>query len=125
MFLLDHLAEISSAVALIAAVVSPWVTAAINNRHQLKMERIRFNVVHRAEVIERFISCAGEAISDYSNIGRFGAALGEAYVYLPDHILNDVDALSNAIYEADAEKALSLLSDVCRALRDEGIRPSI
>lgn len=127
MFIFDYLAEISAAIALIAAVVSPWITAAINNRHEVKMERLRFNTQHRAEVIEKFIHCAGQAVSmqTIETLSAFGDSLGEAYIYLPEELHSDIEVLTEHILQHDKKFANETFTRICKELRKADIRPLI
>lgn len=107
-----------SIVALVSSVLSPVLVAFVNLINEHAVFRRKFHFEHKVEVIERYISSAGEAIFSRSEDSRaaFGRVCGEIYLYLPSGYWKMADELRNAIRDCDYTKAADFFSVLCKAI---------
>lgn len=122
--------DIIALAALAIAVLSPFLTAYLNNRHQLKMKRIEFNLEHRAQVIENYIRATGETIITHKPISsqfgpHYGTYFGEVFIYVPNDLwpllvrINEKFKLS--LYDEAQVDFLAL----CQKLAELEVRPDV
>ena len=118
-----------AAIALVVSVLSPIFTAILNNRYQLKLKRIEFNLQHRAEVIEGYIRTAGKATKSptYENISDFGKYANEIYLYLDDSFWPYLDTINNSLIFDNFiyETAYQNLQILTKKLSNSSVRPKI
>lgn len=116
---------IISSISLFASFASPLLTAAIKNRHELKMYNLGFFVQHRAEAIERYIASVGAVIhgSCDEDLREYGTHLGEIYLYVPERLWLQIEQIDLAIRAKQRENAADRLFDLCQELSKEHPRP--
>jgi len=122
--------EIASIIIAIAAlafsVVSPVITAWLNNSHQLKMKQIEFNLERRAQAIENYVRAIGETIhTKRPDLTHCGSSYGEIFLYLPEELWPLVKQINSYILEYDYDRATPLFDELCSALSKIEVRPSI
>ena len=71
--------------AAISAIIAPAITSIINNRHALKVIKIEKFIASRINIIEKYVSTAGQLISHPSHESRleFGNYCSQIYLYVP------------------------------------------
>ena len=110
---------IISGIALVAAVISPILTAIINNRHEIKMYNQRYYKEHRADVIENYIRYTG-SISKHSatseDFRQYGKYSKEIYLYLPDDLWCTIDSIHDCISNSEYNHASDFLAILCKEL---------
>ena len=111
--------------ALLVSVLSPTLTAIVNNSHARKMHELEFYQSHRVSAIESFIRSAGRCCGDgaMENFGEHGAHFGEIYMYIPETLWPMVDDINAALAEPDYKKAQSALLKFCKELSRAGLAP--
>lgn len=112
--------------ALAFSVVSPVITAHLNNRHQLKMKQIEFNLERRAQAIENYVRAVGETIhTQRPDTAHCGSSYGEIFLYLPEDLWPLVRQINSCLLEAEYQQASGYFDTLCAALSKIEVRPSI
>ena len=124
-------------IALVVSVVSPVLTAISNNRFHLKLMRKEFYHKHRAEVIEGYLSSAGQIIYSASseNLAAFGKFSHEIYLYADASMWDDIKELNEILSPLSQNvysnkpidiiyipRALMLLEKITKAFAAAGVR---
>lgn len=80
----------------LAAVISPIVTALINNKHQLKLKNLEIYELAKRNALENFIKCASRCFDSRSlgNLYDYYNSLNNLYIYFSD-IPSEVSNLEN------------------------------
>lgn len=131
---LDRVSAIIAATAVLLSILSPFITAAITARNNLKLQKLQFKhdleirnaefyTRHRADVIERFIRSAGAMIEweDPATAKEFGTASGEIYLYVSPSLWQNIDSLLAAMRTSTAQARDEYL-DLCKLLNREAVR---
>ena len=108
---------IISGIALVAAVLSPVITAIVNNTHQSKIDRQRYFDEHRAQVIENYIRSVGELCEDVDREQfrrSYGKNSKEIYLYLPESLWGKIDQIDYSVYQRHHRQACILLTELCK-----------
>jgi len=76
--------------ALFAAIISPVITALINNHHQRRMKEIEIFHERRLELISAYLEAAGKVslCPTTGTISEYGKAYGRAAIYFPPKLLD-------------------------------------
>ncbi len=122
----DYWSAIISGIALVAAVVSPVITALVNNKHQLQLKNIEYYSHHRATAIENYIYIVGQICSETvcePYLSTYGRISKEIYLYLPQTFWKEIDDIDNLIQNQKFRDASSLLSELCKRLNECHPRP--
>lgn len=97
---------IALAISIVGTIASPLITSWLNNKHQLKMYKLksesnRIDKINdaRASTLKSFISNTGKCISVTSldNMSDFGSSYFAAYQYIPEEYWSNLDSLFNDI----------------------------
>lgn len=110
---------IISGIALVAAVLSPVITAIVNNKYQSKINRQKYFDEHRAQVIENYIQSVGELCEDVDRESfrrAYGRNSKEIYLYLPQELWSKVDSIDSLIYRNNHRQACIVLAELCKEL---------
>lgn len=112
----DHLYIVISSATLVAAIVSPFFTAIINNRYQLKLKQLELDAAvhedrrhHQQDIIERYLVAAANCIDDHS-LESFSAYYGcyaLALQYLPKELFPQMNQLHVYLTNEDTTNALA------------------
>lgn len=122
---------VTAAVAL-AAVISPVLTALINNRHQLKLrsleiaeKRRRDDLAYRRSVYEKYLCCAGKYAKGCScdDFSAYGEAFALAYAYSSDNLRFYMEELDEAMDAPDTDKISILLPRVSALVAEAMYKP--
>ena len=97
-FQLDFATLIAFA-ALIVSVLSPLITAIINNKFSYKTHYDEFHKKPAAEAIERYLRSASALISLRSdeNLNNYYKSFGEIFLYVPETLWADIEQLNGLI----------------------------
>lgn len=129
-----------SGIALAVSVLSPFFTAMLNNRFRLKIMRKQFYHKHRAEVIEGYLSSAGQIIYSGSpeSLSAFGKFSHEIFLYADPKMWSDIEKLNTILsppyQDIHANKplsvvyvpqALQLLRKITKAFAASGVRSGV
>lgn len=99
--------EIVTSVIALSAVLSPILTAIINNHHQLKLKEIEVNEQRRNEVFSDFISSASSAIISGLRSDKYLESIVKVHLYAPKDVWDmikemdgfiEINSLNNARY---------------------------
>ena len=115
---------IISGIALVVSVVSPVLTAAINNHHETKMYKLRFHDEHKAIVIENYLQAAGRCISAKDDIAfqNYGEAYGEIFFYAPESLWNKITSLDLYIRNCEYDIASGIFNKLLKDFAQESPR---
>ena len=121
--------------ALILSTLSPLISALVNGHFRIKEKQLdiasrqqeqeqNFYYRHRAEVIEKYISAAGQVIESGTLNGQaeFGAAMGEIYFYVDESLWPLLDGVSQYIHADNCFAAKDDFIKLCKALSSTEIR---
>ena len=105
-----YVSIIISSITALAAILSPQITALINNRHQIKLKKMEMYEAKRIEVINSFIAGVSKYLySPYPDSEQqMGEVISSVFLYAPKSTWSKIDELMTAI-NADNEKAAKLL----------------
>lgn len=90
----------------VCAILSPILTALINNHHQKVMKKLEYKhleheeqIRHEREIFEKFVSSAGACIHDpaYNEVKIYGENLGLILYYVPDDIRKEILKFENDV----------------------------
>ena len=93
-----------------AAVVSPILTALINNHHQrkmklleLKQEKYKETVVYRRNLIEAYLQKTAKCISYHRELqqNEYEESFGKVISYVPDNIRDKMIRIDGFIHDLD------------------------
>ena len=103
---------IIAGISLVASVSSAVVAPLVNNHYQRKSFEIEYYVKHRSEVIENYLKCCGAYLycQGHAQAEKYGQALSEIYMYVPEEYWGEIDALDKQI--SDIKTRLSVESSV-------------
>lgn len=136
MFFEIDAALIFSVISLAVAIVSPFLVALANHRHERKMYKMKFAIEYKHEVIERYLRSAGKCLFsfDRESISEFESAASEIFMYAPEEMWDDLDQFNKAVaqcinsvdYGNDIRPALQDLQSnyfkICRGFKNNGRR---
>lgn len=123
---MDISLTITSIIAL-CALLSPIITALINNHHHLKMKKLELQeqervhkLEHQKQIFESYLCAAGACIkfADDPHLREYGSYYALALFYAPEEIKPDMITFNNAMRGFDWDKAQPLLDSLTIRLRE-------
>lgn len=107
-----------AAIALLISIISPILTAIINNHYKIKEYKSEFYEKHRAEVIERYLNSVGSTLyrQDLDDIREYGRSFAEIYLYVPSYLWDTLDKIGFEISEKNYDAAKGLLAELSKKL---------
>jgi len=118
-------AWIALVISIVGTIATPIITSFLNNRHQLKMYRLKSKErskirlqTTREAIIHAFTANTGKVISVSSLdiIAEFGAAYFPVYQYVPEQYWDKLDELYAYIMDNDWKKARVLYPEIMHAI---------
>lgn len=105
-------------IALIVAIISPILTAIINNHHQTKMKKIEMSIASKLKIIEDYLSSAGQIIyhNGEASTESYSIAIGRIYSASPRSLWEKISVLDEMIYSGNWEDAHSQFLEISQAL---------
>ncbi len=105
-------------IALIVAIISPILTAIINNRHQTKMKKIEMSIASKLKIIEDYLSSAGQIIyhNGEASTESYSIAIGRIYSASPRFLWEKISLLDEMIYSRNWEDAHTQFLQISQAL---------
>lgn len=116
----DMTISISVIVAL-CAILSPMITAIINNRYQIKLKRMELlqqehqdSALYHRSVYENYLKHAGRCIylSDQDALKEYGEFYYSALMYAPPDIRSDMIEANKLMYEINYDEASALIEGI-------------
>lgn len=86
-------------IALIVAIISPILTAIINNHHQTKMKKIEMSIASKLKIIEDYLSSTGQVIyhNGEASTESYSIAIGRIYSASPRFLWEKISVLDEMI----------------------------
>lgn len=105
-------------IALIVAIISPILTAIINNHHQTKMKKIEMSIASKLKIIEDYLSSAGQIIyhNGEASTESYSIAIGRIYSASPRSLWEKISLLDEMIYSSNWEDAHTQFLEISQAL---------
>lgn len=105
-------------IALIVAIISPILTAIINNHHQTKMKKIEMSIASKLKIIEDYLSSAGQIIyhNGEASTESYSIAIGRIYSASPRFLWEKISLLDEMIYSRNWEDAHSKFLETSQTL---------
>lgn len=105
-------------IALIVAIISPILTAIINNHHQTKMKKIEMSIASKLKIIEDYLSSAGQIIyhNGEASTESYSIAIGRIYSASPRFLWEKISLLDEMIYSRNWEDAHAQFLEISQAL---------
>ena len=105
-------------IALIVAIISPILTAIINNHHQTKMKKIETSIASKRKIIEDYLSSAGQIIyhNGEASTESYSIAIGRIYSASPRFLWEKISLLDEMIYSRNWEDAHTQFLEISQAL---------
>ena len=105
-------------IALIVAIISPILTAIINNRHQTKMKKIEMSIASKLKIIEDYLSSAGQIIyhNGEASTESYSIAIGRIYSASLRSLWEKISVLDEMIYSGNWEDAHAQFLEISQAL---------
>ena len=105
-------------IALIVAIISPILTAIINNHHQTKMKKIETSIASKLKIIEDYLSSAGQIIyhNGEASTESYSIAIGRIYSASPRFLWEKISLLDEMIYSRNWEDAHTQFLEISQAL---------
>lgn len=105
-------------IALIVAIISPILTAIINNHHQTKMKKIEMSIASKLKIIEDYLSSAGQVIyhNGEASTESYSIAIGRIYSASPRFLWEKISLLDEMIYSRNWEDAHTQFLEISQAL---------
>lgn len=118
---------IAIALTLIISIISPIITAYINNTFQLKMadrnaknKEIENYYLRKRAVIDSFVATTGKCLfhATTDSLQACGESFYSIYIYVPSSLWNEIDDLLVFIRAHEFEKAQSHFAKLSKSLSD-------
>ncbi len=105
-------------IALIVAIISPILTAIINNHHQTKMKKIEMSIASKLKIIEDYLSSAGQIIyhNGEASTESYSIAIGRIYSASPRSLWEKISVLDEMIYSGNWEDAHAQFLEISQTL---------
>ena len=105
-------------IALIVAIISPILTAIINNHHQTKMKKIEMSIASKLKIIEDYLSSAGQIIyhNGEASTESYSIAIGRIYSASPRSLWEKISVLDEMIYSGNWEDGHAQFLEISQAL---------
>lgn len=99
----------------LCSIVLPTITTILNNRHQIKMREMDFNLDKKFAVIETYIESVGNCLELCSrvNLSQYNKAKGMLYLYVPKKLHKQINELDICIQNQQLNTAKSLFNTLC------------
>lgn len=99
----------------LCSIVLPTITTILNNRHQIKMREMNFNLDKKFAVIETYIESVGNCLELCSrvNLSQYNKAKGMLYLYVPKKLHKQINELDICIQSQQLNTAKSLFDVLC------------
>lgn len=119
------IATILSLIAIVCSVISPFITALINNRHDTKVrklehknERYNTNFLHQRELVEKFLSAAGLHLTrrDAETFHAYSESYYTLLYQLPDQLRPSAELVDRLIRKKEFDAACDALSVFAKSL---------
>ena len=110
-----------SAIVAIAAIISPVITALINNAYQLKLRKLEIqqqryenDIMHRRKIFEDFLSSFNDACQSQSKeaISRYASSYSLVYICLPEKVRKDLGLVNLLIAKGDWDEAVKYVDAI-------------
>ncbi|WP_270248938.1 hypothetical protein [Ruthenibacterium lactatiformans] len=117
-----------TAIIAICALLSPILTALLNNRHQIKIKRMderraadESDFLHRRNIFENYVSAAGACLNYGGGETKknYGACYATALFYAPQSLSAEMRLLNEFIANNDLDRAMPLLDEIVIKLSEE------
>lgn len=117
-----------SVIVALAAIISPILTAIINNRHQkrmklleLKQQQYENTLLHKRDIFESYLKGLGLVIhySDHPNISTYSQYYLAAYMYLPDRVRSLMSEMNTKILYQNIDDVGNLYNLIATAIAEE------
>lgn len=104
-----------SFIALAVSIITPGLNTILQNRHELKMYKIRTVEQHRQEVVEAYIRSAGTVIIHATSEAAdyFGKNCGVIFAYIPKDLWPDAQKLNSLLLNKQWSQAQKPFEDFC------------
>lgn len=122
---IDLTVTISVIIAL-CAIVSPVLTAIINNWHQTKIKQLELKqqeykntIIHQREFFENYLKHAGRCIyyADSDALKDYGEHYFSALMYAPDDLKADMIEANQLMVKCDWDNASALIEELTAKIR--------
>lgn len=122
----DLTVNIATILAL-CAIISPILTALINNAHhtkikklELKQEHYQNTVLHQREIFENYLRYTGRCIyhSDISAVKDYGEYYLSALAYAPKDLIGDMIEANDLISSYQWEEAVPMFEKITTKIHD-------
>lgn len=109
------------AIVTLCAILSPMLTAIINNRYQIKLKRMelsqqehRNSTLYYRSIYENYLKYAGRCIyhSDQDALKEYGEFYYSALMYAPPDIRSDMIAANTLMLENKYDEASALIEGI-------------
>jgi hypothetical protein len=108
---------IFAAAALLISILSPLITGFINNRHEMKMYRLRTYAERRNQCWESYIIAAGACLLTRNNKSdEYTDAYSKIFAYAPESVWPKIEFLDACIAASEFPKARSAYKELCAKL---------
>lgn len=116
-----NLTVIISLIAAISAILAPFLTAIINNRHQTKMEDRKLYIERKINAIDKYLDLAGKALVNPNNasINEFGENHGSIFLYAPKSAWDEIEHLNSNILSRDIVDGRNTLLALSKLFSDD------
>lgn len=110
----------------VCAILSPILTALINNHHQKVMKKLEYKhleheeqLQHEREICEAYIRAAGSCIhhADVEAVKKYGEHFGLIVYYAPEDIRKDILSLEDSLFSGTGANKSQLLTTIAVKLR--------
>lgn len=111
----------------VCAILSPVITAIINNHHQKVMKQLEYKHLeheeqsqHEREVCEAYVRAAGSCIhrTDVDAVRKYGEQFGLVVYYAPEDIRKDILLLEDSLFSDTGVNKSRLLTSIAVKLRE-------
>jgi len=122
---IDLTVTISVIVAL-AAIISPILTAIINNRYQLKLKKMELLqqeyercVLYKRDILESYLQHAGNCIvhSSHDSLHKYGEFYLRALMYVPDNLYSQMIDANQNIRDYHWDEATVQLETIAKEIK--------
>ncbi len=116
-----------SAVIATCAIISPVLTALINNHHLYKMRKLdikleseKASVFYKRGIFENYLKIAGRCVTapNDETLSNYGEIYPLALIYFPDHLQTTLIQLNESILKHDWKMAQKYLENITPMIRD-------
>jgi hypothetical protein len=103
--------------ALLVSILSPLIIGCMNNRHEIKMYRLRTYVERKNQCFESYIVAAAACLLTRSGkTEEYIDAYGKIFAYAPESLWDKIEFLDACIAASEFQKARSVYKELCAKL---------